>query len=180
MRTPDAAEATRKFEKAGNTFRELAASHLRRGESRDHAEALDGAACVDGFLSRYAQAIAGYQRALEIFDQLHEPDRSVAMRHNLAYFESAFGRNREALARRLEILAEGDNVKDPSAYVSNLRNIGFLELKLGKYDDALRHYSDAYARSLRMQTRPDQAWALYGLGNTYHAIGNFGEALSYL
>ena len=33
-------------------------------------------------------------------------------------------------------------------------NIAFLELKLGKYDAALRHYSDAYAHSLRTQYVP--------------------------
>ena len=72
---------------------------------------------------------------------------------NLAYFESQFGRYQEALKHHLEILAEGDNVKDPAAYLANLRNTAFLELKLGKYDAALRHYSDAYARSLRMQSQ---------------------------
>jgi len=180
MRTTDAAEAKRKFETAGNTFLEVAASHLRRGERFDHGQALDGVACVNGFLFRYAEAIAGYQHALEIFEELHEPDRAVTMRHNLAYFESQFGRYQEALQRHLEILAEGDNIKDPAAYVGNLRNTAFHELKLGKYDAALRHYSDAYARSLRMQSHRDLAWSLYGLGNTYHAIGNFSEALSYL
>jgi CHAT domain-containing protein/tetratricopeptide (TPR) repeat protein len=180
MRTTDAAHARRKYEAAKATFLELAASHLRRGELRDHAEALDGVACANGFLYRYAEAIAGYQRALEIFNELHEPDRAVAMRYNLSYFESQFGRYQEALKTNLEILAEGDNVKDREAYQTNLRNVAFLELKLGNYDAALRHYSDSYARSLRMQSLPDQAWSLYGLGSTYHAIGNFGEALSYL
>ncbi len=180
MRKADAADARRNFETAGNTFREIAAGHLRRGEHFDHAQALDGVGSTSGHLFRYADAIAGYQRALDTFDQLHEPDRASAMRSNLAYFESQFGRHQEALKRHLEILAEGDNIKDPAVYSSNLRNAAFLELKLGKYDSALRHYSDAYTRSLRMQNRVDQAKSLYGLGNAYHAIGNFGEALSYL
>ncbi len=180
MRTTDAADAKRKFESAKNTFLEVAASHLRRGELRDHAEALDGVACANGFLFHYAEAIAGYQRALEIFDELREPDRALVMRYNLAYFESQFGRYREALKTTLAILAEGDNFKDSLGYQTNLRSVGFLELKLGKYDAALRHYSDAYSRGVRIQSLADQAWSLYGLGNTYHAIGNFGEALIYL
>lgn len=180
MRTTDVPEAQRKFETARNTFLELAANHQRRGERFDQAQALDGVACANGFLFRYADAIAGYQRALDIFDELREPDRAVAMRHNLAFFESQFGRHQESLKRHLEILAEGDSVKDPAAYVVNLRSAAFAELKLGKYDDALRHYSESYARSVRMQSHRDQAWSLYGLGNTYHAIGNFDEALNYL
>jgi CHAT domain-containing protein/phosphoglycolate phosphatase-like HAD superfamily hydrolase len=180
MRTTDAAEAKQMFETSRTTFIEVAADHLRRGELRDHAQAVDGTACANGFLFRYAEAIAGYQRALEIFDELREPDLAVAMRQNLAFFESQFGRYQEALKRHLEILAEGDSIKDRAAFMGNLRNAAFLELKLGKYDDALRHYSDAYARSLRMQSPVEQAKALYGLGSAYHAIGNFGEALSYL
>ena len=97
MRTTDAAKAKRKFETARNTFLELAASHLRRRERYDHAQALDGLACANGFLFRYDEAIAGYQRAFEIFEELYEPDRVVPMRANLAYFESQFGRNQEAL-----------------------------------------------------------------------------------
>ncbi len=180
MASKDPAAAKSKFETARNEFLDVAASHLKRGELREHAEALDGAACTNGFLFQYADTIAGYQRALEIFEQLHEPDRAVAMRLNLAFFESAFGRYQEALKHQLEILAENGNIKDPDAYLTNLRNAAFIELKLGKYDDALRHYSDAYERSLRTQAFRGQALALYGLGNTYYAIGNFGEALNYL
>jgi CHAT domain-containing protein len=58
--------------------------------------------------------------------------------------------------------------------------MAYAELKLGKYDDALRHYSDAYARALRTQMPSYQSASLSGLGNTYRAIGNYGEALSYL
>jgi CHAT domain-containing protein/tetratricopeptide (TPR) repeat protein len=180
MRTKDAAEAKRKFETARTTFHDVAAGHRRRGELFDHAQALDGVACANGFLFRYSEAIDGYQRALEIFEELGEPDRAVAMRQNLAYFESQFGRNQESLKRHLEILAEGDSVKDPAAYLVNLKNAAFLELKLGQYDAALQHYSDAYARSVRIQSDMEQARALYGLGMTYHAIGNFSESLSYL
>jgi CHAT domain-containing protein len=59
-------------------------------------------------------------------------------------------------------------------------NLAYAELKLGKYDAALRHYSDAFARGERGQHRAYQAAALAGLGSTYLAIGNYGEALSYL
>ena len=142
------------FERARTTFLEVAASHLRRGERFDQAQALDGVGCANGFLFRYAEAIEEYQRALDIFEELNEPDRAVAMRQNLAYFESEFGRFQEALKRHLEILAEGDNINDPIGYLAQLRNAAFLELKLGKYDAALRHYSDAYARSVRTQSHP--------------------------
>jgi CHAT domain-containing protein/tetratricopeptide (TPR) repeat protein len=180
QRTTDPAEAKRQFEIAERELREVAASHLRRGERFEQALALDGMAYASGHLFRYAEAISGYQRSLDILEELGEPDRAVGTRYNLAYFEAQFGRYHEALKRHMEILAEGDNVKDPIAYVFNIRSIAFLELKLGKYDDALRRYSDAHARSLRMQTFRDQARALYGLGNTYHAIGNYSEALNYL
>jgi len=180
IQTPGAPETRGKFETARKSFIEEAASHQRRGELYDQAQALDGLACTNGFLYRYSETIAAYRHALAIFDDLHEPDRAFAMRQNLAYFESAFGQYREALQHRLEILAEGEKPRDPTAYVLNLVNLAFLELKLGRYDAALRHYSDAYAFTLRMQSEVDQARALYGLGNTYHAIGNFGEAESYL
>jgi CHAT domain-containing protein/tetratricopeptide (TPR) repeat protein len=180
MSTQNAAEATRKFESARDMFIELAAGHERRGERFEQALALDGLGCTNGFLFRYAEAINSYKRVLELFEQLHETDRAVAIRQNLAYFEIQFGHYQEALKRHLEILAEGDAVKDPVAFTSNLRNAAWLEVELGQYDVALRHYSDAYARSLRTHSEGSAAWALYGLGHTYHAIGNYAEALRYL
>jgi CHAT domain-containing protein len=55
-----------------------------------------------------------------------------------------------------------------------------METRLGMYDAALRHFSDAYAHAVRTQYPHYQSSALNGLGNLYHAIGNYGEALNYL
>ena len=48
LRMPDATETKPKFETARKMFAEVAANHLRRGERFDHAQALDGIACVNG------------------------------------------------------------------------------------------------------------------------------------
>jgi CHAT domain-containing protein len=173
-------EAQQKFEAARKTHLEIAANHLRRGERYDHAAALAAAAFISGQLERYADCIADYQRALEAFEGQYEPNYTLPIRQNLAVVESMLGHYQEALRRHQEILAMGEKVMEPNAFVANLANTAFTELRLGKYDDALRHFSDVHARSVRMQSRSNQARALHGLGNTYHAIGNFGEALSYL
>lgn len=180
MRIKDAAEARRKFELAGRAFQEIAADHERRGEHFEQALALDGLACTEGFLVDYAAAIADYQRVLDLFEKIQELDRELSIRTNLAYFEAQFGRYQESLSHSLDIVADNAGVSDPVAYLANLRNAAFLELKLGKYDAALRHYSDAYERTRHRQLPGEEAWALYGLGNVYYAIGNFGEARSYL
>ncbi len=180
LHTTDEPQAKRKFEVARNRFLEVAANHLRRGERYEHAVALGSAAYVGGNVDRYAEAISDWQRVLEAYDGLYEPEKSATARNNLGYYESQRGRYQEALRRHYEILAEGDDIKDPTLYFSNLTNTAYAELKLGKYDAALRHYADAYARGLRTQNSDRQAKALDGLGNTYHAIGNFGEALGYL
>ncbi len=176
----DTRESKRLFEVARSAFLDAAAGHLRRGELYDHAEAVNSAAMSSIYLSRYTDALADYRRALDLFEELHEPDRAVAVRGNLAVLEGQFGRYREALKLHLEILAQRDELKESGAVFANLANAAYFEMKLGRYDAALRHYSDAYAYGLRTQYVPWQATALNGLGNIYHAIGNFGEALNYL
>ena len=69
-------------------------------------------------ISLDTEAIAEYQQRARDFEGLHEPARNIPIRANLAYLESQVGRYQEALKRHLEILAEGDNIKDPGAYRS--------------------------------------------------------------
>jgi CHAT domain-containing protein len=180
MNTKDEAEANRKYEGARKTFLELAAAHLRRGDRYIHAVALGAAAFVSTRMNRIDEAISGYQRTLEAYAGQNEPARTISARQNLAFLAAQLGRYQEALKRHTEILAEGEGIMQPGSYFANLVNMAAVELKLGMYDAALRHYSDAYVRSHRTQTRSFQGGALHGLGIAYHAIGNYGEALSYL
>ena len=176
----DEAELNRMFEAARQTYLELAANHLRRGERYNHALSLGQAAYCNVKMHRYVEGIAGYQRSLDAYAGLNETSRTISTRQNLAYLESQLGRYQEALKRHLEILAEGEGATQPGSFFANLQNMAYAELKLGKYDSALRHYSAAYALGVRAQFRAYQSASLAGLGNTYHAIGNFGEALNYL
>jgi len=178
--TTDEADAKRKYGAARNTFLEVAASHLRRGERYEHGEVLGAAAYVNGNVDRYAEAASDWRQVLKAYDGLYEPDRIIEVRQNVAYYEHELGHHQEALKLHYEILADVDNIMEPTSHFFSIANTAWLELKLGKYDAALRHYSDAYAYGLRTESVSQQARALLGLGNTYFAIGNFGEALGYL
>lgn len=180
LNSTDEREARRNLEAARTTLLEIAANHLRRGERYEWALALQAAAYASGNVDRYVEANSDWRRALEAFEGQYEPERLVDIRQNLAYSESQFGRYQEALKLNYEILARPEDLTEAGAYFTSLVNTAYIELKLGKYDAALRHYSDAYALSLRTQYWVEQAVSLHGLGNTYHAIGNFGEALGYL
>ncbi len=89
------------------------------------------------------------------------------------------GRYSQALRLYYEALQEADPDDGLEQLLLLLKNLAFTEQKLGKYDAALRHYSDALAVSARTHTINSEP-ALHGLGSVYHAIGNFPEALSYL
>jgi len=180
LHNPSEAEANKLFELAKSAFLSVAENHRQRGERYDYAFALVWAAYVNSNSDRYAETIAGYQRALSAFEGLDEPARKVQIRNNLAHIEFNLGRYSQALKHYTEALKDADPVNELEMYTYILKNVAFTEQTLGKYDSALRHYSEALALSTRAQNDWRKGYALQGLGNTYRAIGNFTEALSYL
>ena len=110
--------------------------------------------------SKYDQALAAYQRALEL-------DPKVAAPHNgIGNVYSDLGQYDQALAayqRAIEL--------DPKdAYPHN--GIGNVYRDLGKYDQALA----AYQRAIELD--PKDAYPHNGIGNVYFDLGQYDQALA--
>ncbi|HEX6222913.1 MAG TPA: tetratricopeptide repeat protein [Chryseolinea sp.] len=61
-----------------------------------------------------------------------------------------------------------------------LLNIGHLEVERGRYNDALRLYTESFQLAAAIPNNYLLAWAAWGRGHTSFKVGNFKNALNYL
>jgi tetratricopeptide (TPR) repeat protein len=111
-------------------------------------------------LSQYEEAIASYDKAIEIKPDSHEAwnNRGIALGN--------LGRNEEAIAsfdQAIEIKPD---------YVDAWNNRGIALGKLGRYEEAIASYNKA------IEIKPDYHQALYNRGNALHNLGRYEEAIA--
>jgi len=120
----------------------------------------NGLGNVYGALGRYEEALAAYQRAIDL-------DPKLAYPHNgLGNVYAALGRYEEALAAYQRAI----DLDPKSAYAHN--GLGNVYRDLGRHDEALA----AYRRAIELD--PKYALPHNGLGNVYRDLGRYEEALA--
>jgi tetratricopeptide (TPR) repeat protein len=174
------------FDQALEAFRKSYAMH-------DALENLAGLAAVEnqlglayfnrGDIARgdYREAAAHLGNAEQLLSDLGDWRDALNARHNLALIDLDQGYAAEA-ARELEaILPAIPEGVDRRFRGIVLTNLGFAHQFAGRFDAALRAFSDALS-ILRTEER-SEAWvghALRGLGSTYHAVGEHERAMGFL
>ena len=156
------ARATEMLVHARALFAEVAKRHQARGEFFEQALALNSIGLAFYYDDAYDEAIAAYQRALEVYEKMGERMRQAqtlqnigVVQNEMAQFPQAF----ETYARVLKLLDEAEN---PKLYADVLNNLALSEYETGRPDSALRHYSEALAIMVRVQSTSEQARSLHG------------------
>jgi tetratricopeptide (TPR) repeat protein len=150
----------RKYEKALAHFRVAHDLAERLGNTQLRAWSLNGLGNVYDDLGRYEEAIAAYQRAIEL-------DPEVAYLHNnLGNVYRAQGRHEEAIAAYQQAI----DLDPEFAYPHN--NLGNVYADLGRYEEAIA----AYQRAIALD--PEDAVYHYNLGIAYQHAGRYEEAIA--
>ena len=151
------ARATEMLVHARALLSEVAKRHQARGELFEQALALNNIGVAFYYQDAYDEAIAAYQRALEVYEKMGERMRqaqtlqNIGLVHNeMAQFPQAF----ETYARVLKLLDEAEN---PRLYADVLNNLALSEYRDGSAglgaSSLLRSAGDTGASSVDVRSR---------------------------
>jgi tetratricopeptide (TPR) repeat protein/tRNA A-37 threonylcarbamoyl transferase component Bud32 len=133
----------------------------------------------------YAEALAAYTRAMEIFIRVLGPDHPELARLHanigvVHYTQGAYDEALEAYARAEALEQEVFGLKHPSL-ARTWSNIGVVHYVEGRYDQALIYYQRALAvmEAALGPEHVDLAILLNNVGMTHYVRGEDEEALSY-
>jgi tetratricopeptide (TPR) repeat protein len=138
---------------------------------------LSGLGITSHTIGRYEQAIAYYERDLEIAEQLADVDREVSALSNMAlayHFLKEYGVAHQYHDR---CLAKVDQVTDLAKQGAVFGNLG-LTYKAQRNDErALECFERHLELARQAENQPGQGSALGNLGNLYRRLGRLDDGL---
>ncbi len=158
----------------------LAQFHLRRGERYDAALQINNYAISYYNDGDFTECFAAEQRAIRIFDEIHEPVRGTQARQNAALCLWGLGQLPAARRWLAEAAMQVGPDPYPSLYVAVLTNTAIADYALGRIDESLELYDRALAFANKIQSPRDQAYCLDGIGHDYYALGDRARARDFL
>jgi sensor histidine kinase YesM len=147
--------------------------HYRRGEA--YALTNIGLIFFDKF--DYPQALANFQRAIQIFEDVNDKRgiATVLSRRGLLYVDD--GKHAEALDDYLRGIKLAGEAGDTRLAIELKGRVGFLYNILGEFDKAIPYYSEALNQSKQSGYQWGMSVAYNAMGKTYKTKGSYPEAL---
>lgn len=136
---------------------------------------------LDRYYARnYDAAYRDYVPAADALTKLGASRDLSDTLNNLALLDVDLGRYAAAADRLKRSLALLDEERDAGPISFRMDNLGLSQLMLGRYDEALRSYSDAAVFHERVRDRRELGRSLLGLGRVYFAVGDRSTAREFL
>jgi CHAT domain-containing protein len=160
-------------------LRQLRTFYLARDDRMDAALQIQNIGLAQYYGGQYREGIASFEQADQLFVQLGEQQfHAMALQsQGLCYW--GLGQMQQALNLSRRALA--DSPPDPpDQYVNLINNTALAEYALGHFDESLRLYDTGVSLANRIQLPRQQAYALYGIGEDYYALGDAVRARRYL
>jgi CHAT domain-containing protein/tetratricopeptide (TPR) repeat protein len=168
--------STELIPRAFDLLKRLAAFHQRRGELYDAALQINNEGIAQLYTGRYAICSVTFRRVERMLASLKETPRQATAEQNRAMCE--WGRGELAEARRSlnEALTHMRLDPYPMLFIGAINNSALLSYAIGDFDAALRLDDKALSLALRVQSTRQEAVSLFGIGETYYALGNLARA----
>ena len=138
---------------------------------------LSGLGITSHTLGRYEQAIAYYERDLEIAEQLEDVDREVSALSNMAlayHFLKEYGMAQECHDR---CLAKVDQIVNLAKRGAVFGNLGLTYKAKDDDERALECFERHLELARQAENQPGQGAALGNLGNLYRRLGRLDDGL---
>jgi len=173
-------EAKETFDEAVSLYDDAAQVFERRGSLYDFAEVkiYTGVAYLNRGELDTAQSYL--EQAQPLFADLGEWEYQFQVLQNLAVIDIEKGYSGRAADRLQGILDRLPSFASPEFESDVLTNLGSAYRLAGRFEEALRAYTDALEIHRQTNSRWGQSLSLHGIGSTYYAIGELDLAEDYL
>jgi tetratricopeptide (TPR) repeat protein len=131
---------------------------------------------------KYPEALATWQKSLEIFRALKSPSDEAKLLGNIGLAHYYMGNYQQAIAFHEQSLAIRIKINDRQGQGNSYHNLGVAHESLGQYDKAIDLYKQAL--TIRQQLgdrigdRVNEWHTLGGLIRVYYALGKHQENIS--
>ena len=127
----------------------------------------------------YAQAIASYTRALELFRAMNDREREGDILQAIGFALGDSSQNDKALPYLEQALAIRRDMHDRPGEASTLISLGGAYRLLNQNDKAIAHNEQALAIFREIQDLQGQGIALNGMGNSSVRLNQYDKAIGY-
>lgn len=131
------------------------------------------------FEHRYHEALTYFDEAIPLARGLGQRSGALVARVNSALAQLCGGDPGGAAAKCREALAELRAVEDHEGAAYTLVVLGTAAHRLGRYEEAVQHYTACLALCQALDLHHREAQAHYRLADTLHAMGRSVEAFSF-
>jgi CHAT domain-containing protein len=153
--------------------------HVGRREFYDAAWAQTIIGLTFYYQSRYDEAIRAYQKALPLYERLHERARQAQVLQNLALVEYELGRMSDSLPHFRQALSFLKPDESPKIFANLLSNYALANWASGNDDLALRQLSESLALTRTIQDNTQQPIDLANIAAVYAGLGDDARALDF-
>nr|WP_286167491.1 tetratricopeptide repeat protein [Arthrospira platensis] len=130
-------------------------------------------------LGRYQEAIAFYQKSLEIARDIGDRKNEAASLNNLGNAYYSLGRYPEAIAFYQQSLEIARDIGDQKNEATSLGNLGNTYHSLGRYQEAIAFHQQSLEIKRDIGDRQGEATSLGNLGSAYYSLGRYPEAIAF-
>lgn len=131
-------------------------------------------------LSRFTEALAHIQHALQLFIDIDDTDGQAASYTMLGIIYFYLGQYDSALEAQSNALIIYEQQTNKRMIASSLGNISIIYLTVGQYDEALSHSLKALATQEEMKDTLGTAITANNIGGLFIRLGHYDTALKYL
>jgi CHAT domain-containing protein len=178
--TTDAAQqASATLEDARAQLHAASAFHASRGEFYEQAWAQNNIGLAFYYEGRYDEAIRAYQKALPLYERLHERIPQAQTLQNLALVEYELGRASDSLLHYRQALKLIGRDANPKLVAAILVNSALAHQDSGNEDMALRELAESLALARTIQDTALQSIDIYHIASVYARLGDQTRALDF-
>jgi len=166
--------------RARRMLERLARFHVARHEPYDAALQVNNVGLTLLYAGQFSECAAISRTAERMFGALRESPRQGLAAQNRGMCLWGLGHLTQALDALTEALTHLRPDPYPSLYLMTLENAALLHYARGEFDASLALQGEALALARRVQSKRAEAHSLFGIGETYYALGDLPRAREFL
>jgi serine phosphatase RsbU (regulator of sigma subunit) len=147
------------------------------GNKSTQGNILNNIANIQDELKNYPLALAYYQQALDVWEELDNEKYIYRTSENMATIYSQMGEYEKALELYMAVKEYKISNDDEDGLSTTLMNIGFVNEKLGKFQSALDYYTQSLQLLYKLDDNQNIAVCLNNIGDIYYALGKYNQAI---
>ena len=129
--------------------------------------------------SRFREALASWQQALTIYQEIRDRHGEAASLGNLGVAYHSLGQFQLAIDYHLQLLEIAREIGDRQGEANSLGNLGSAYESLGQYQLAIDYHQQYLEIAREIPDRQGEANSLGNLGNAYQSLGQYQLAIDY-